>query len=239
MLDESYKDLLGQYQENPPSGTWSAIEKSLHQPWYARPWSKVALISSFVAVSTLIIFLTFSKNYNTTTTDKINYKTDPSVQKEEAPILPGKNPESPLNSDKISLPEQKNQQQIPSYQSNAINDTQGIESKPDQKEAGNSNNSIPASQENSNKEQRNINAGLNTNSKSANTLSLKLSTSAICVGKVFNVKIAGAVANQILDFGDHHQLNLTAGSHNFPYTYLLPGSYTVTVRTENTILSSA
>lgn len=69
-------------------------------------------------------------------------------------------------------------------------------------------------------------------------LSLKLSANQICIGKVVVVKVDGATAGQVLDFGDQHQLTLTEGKNIFQYGYLQPGVYNVSIKQNNTNLTS-
>lgn len=231
MLDEQYKELLNSMEEQPPMEAWNAIEKAL-RPWYVQPWAKTLLFSSVVAASLGVFYLVTSDSTHTTQ-EKVNHTTQVETSNEEKTKEAFNEPKTDENT-----------------KSNTNSENQAIKSEVDvstQKNAGqvvqngselNGNGSISTNQTSVSNENGAISPP-SANNRTRKQVSLKLSQSEICVGKLINIKINGCESSMMLDFGDHHQVNLINYKMVYPYSYEAPGIYTITIKSlTNEVLAS-
>jgi gliding motility-associated-like protein len=240
MLDEQYKELLNTYGEQPPQGAWNAIEKALHQPWYAKPWGKAAIFTSVVSASLGIVY--FATAFNRTPAPSDRTQTPDSISTIDQPgkTLPEANGTMIEKEKATDQANTTKENENKPYVVNPLTGSQLQErniTKAEKQETIN-NPGSPAATEKI-RSTNNTTASSSTNPLvNTSSLSLKLSDHIICVGKIVTIKVKGAGANMILDFGDNHQVNLSTGNSIFPYTYMFAGAYNVSLKLNNAIFAS-
>ncbi len=238
MLDEEYKDILNSMEEQPPVEVWNAIEKAI-RPWYAITFSKMMVFSS-VAVSFLsIVYLLSTKmpvsdNQTpvTVSADKLVIPTAPSVTTPET--KPGQdgidNTESSSKaiSEKNQTPETLAGTGTPNSKG-TVKPNSSVENKF----------KITATKPTEEPSNKTASDNVNENSTDASSSALiKLSSNQVCIGKLFVVKISGAPANSVLDFGNNFQVVIASGRANFPYMYAQAGKYRISMKSNNVVISA-
>lgn len=232
MLDEQYKELLNSMEEQPPMEAWNAIEKAL-RPWYVQPWAKTLLFSSVVAVS-LGVFYLVTTDSTQTKQEQLTHTTQVETSNEVKTKETFNEPKADENSKSITNSEVK----ASKSEVDASTNEAGQVTVPGNESNGNGSSS--SSQTSMSNE--NGNGAISTpsvNNRTRKLVSLKLSQPEICAGKVVSIKISGCESSMMLDFGDHHQVNLVNYKMVYPYSYDAPGIYTITIKSSaNEVLAS-
>lgn len=235
MLDEQYKELLNSMEEQPPVEAWNAIEKAL-RPWYVQPWAKTLMFSSVVAVS-LGVFYLVTTDSTQTKQEQLNHTTQVETSKEAKTKETFNEPKADEKSKSISNSNETTGKSETGTSSSATDQVAVNGSESNGSANNNSNSSTQTTVSNANG--NNAISTSPTINRTRRLVTLKISQPEVCAGKVVTIKISGCESSMMLDFGDHHQVNLINSKMVYPYSYESPGIYTITVKSStNEVLAS-